>query len=738
MVKSRLAARKAAAGLTNATDQREPKRATMLNIVWGSHKDKPQSSARLAETLALIDGLEGYLYIGYPIMGSPVGPVRFDALLVSTSVGLVAFDLVEGTELLDFEARQDEVATMLEVKLKPYPDLKRGRDLKFDVNAITFAPAKAKLPDTRDGYFVSNGQTVESTLRNFSWSGDSDTFAKLLAAIQVVTSIRAGKLKREPKRGNSRGARLKKIEESIANLDQHQSRAVIETVEGIQRIRGLAGSGKTIVLALKVAYLHSQNSEWRIAVTFNTRSLKEQFKRLINNFTIEQTGSEPDWDLVEILNAWGGPGGRERDGIYHKFCRQHEIPFLDYGTARAKFGEGKEFAGACAEALEAADEPRPMYDLVLVDEAQDLPASFLRLCFASLSDPKRLVYAYDELQSLTGNAVLPPEELFGKDATGAPLVRLAPDDGHGPTQDIILEKCYRNSRPLLATAHALGFGIYRKSGLVQFFERDTLWEDVGYVVAAGQLVGGSNVTLARTPDTSPLFLEDHSPPDDLIQFRTFKDSAEQTEWLVESIAADVRDEELRPEDIVVINPNPLTTQKAVGPARALLLDLDINSELAGVSTSADIFMKSGAVTFTGIFRAKGNEAGMVYIINGHDCFSGFNQALLQLARNRLFTAITRSKAWVRVVGIGPSMDRLTDEWRALRDNDYRLTFVYPTPAEKKELRLIDRDIVRRPSARLSAAERKAAALLNAVRQGDIDPDAIIESLKAIKAKRGPQ
>jgi superfamily I DNA and RNA helicase len=56
-------------------------------------------------------------------------------------------------------------------------------------------------------------------------------------------------------------------------------------------------------------------------VTFNTRSLKEQFRRLINNFTIEQTGTEPDWDCIEIMNAWGGPGTKDRDRVYHKFCR---------------------------------------------------------------------------------------------------------------------------------------------------------------------------------------------------------------------------------------------------------------------------------------------------------------------------------------------------------------------------------------------------------------------------------
>ena len=37
----------------------------------------------------------------------------------------------------------------------------------------------------------------------------------------------------------------------IRSPDMLQSKAVIETVDGVQRIRGLAGSGKTIVLALK-------------------------------------------------------------------------------------------------------------------------------------------------------------------------------------------------------------------------------------------------------------------------------------------------------------------------------------------------------------------------------------------------------------------------------------------------------------------------------------------------------
>ena len=90
-------------------------------------------------------------------------------------------------------------------------------------------------------------------------------------------------------KSDSKGAKLKLLEDTVANLDHKQSAAVIETVNGPQRIRGLAGSGKTIILALKVAYLHVKNPTWKIAVTFNTRSLKKQFEDLISRFTYRLT-----------------------------------------------------------------------------------------------------------------------------------------------------------------------------------------------------------------------------------------------------------------------------------------------------------------------------------------------------------------------------------------------------------------------------------------------------------------
>ncbi len=134
------------------------------------------------------------------------------------------------------------------------------------------------------------------------------------------------------------------------------------------------------------------------------------------------------------------------------------------------------------------------------------------------------------------------------------------------------------------------------------------------------------------------------PVDDLIQFKVFDSVEEQTAWLVAEIQRNLSDDELIPDDIVVINPDPLKTKDAVGDARRILLQKGINSNLAGVTTIADVFTEPGTVTFTGIFRAKGNEAAMVYVINAQDCFDTYLPRHTARVRNRLFTA-TRGRSY---------------------------------------------------------------------------------------------
>ncbi len=696
----------------------------MVKIITGT-TNKPMASEQLKSYFHVHNELTGYLYIGYPIIGTVNGAYPIDALWVSPEKGLVIFNLIEGKDIADdYNDAQDDGANKVEAKLKGYKQLMQKRRLCVKIFVVTFAPAVTRIPDFDEDYPLCNESTLSTVIDKFSWD-ESEYYESLVSVIQAISTIRKGKKRRSIINPESRGAKLRALEDSIANLDNRQSRAVIETVEGVQRIRGLAGSGKTIVLALKAAYLHAQHPEWKIAVTFNTRSLKGQFRQLINTFYIEQTNEEPDWDNLQIIHAWGAPGGGERNGMYYTFCALNNIEYSDYMSARKKYGVSDPFGEICNKALSEAASIKQTYDAILIDEAQDFSPSFLLLCYEMLCHPKRLVYAYDELQNLRSQSLPSPEVIFGTSSDGTPRVNFNTTEEEKPQQDIILEKCYRNSRPALVTAHALGFGIYRdppdgkESGLVQMFEHNSLWNDIGYEIAKGNLEDGKCVSLKRTNQSSPEFLEKHSKIDDLIVFKDFDNQNAQDTWVAEQIKYDLEHEELRPDDIIVINPNPLTTKKLVAPIRAKLYQYGIDSHTAGVDTAPDVFFANGneSVAFTGIYRAKGNEAAMVYVINAQSCYnSSFDMATI---RNQLFTAITRSKAWIRVVGIGENMRGLIAEYQKVKDHNFTLDFKYPTKAQRDLMNIVNRDMSEAEKNRVSKSKGNLASLIEELENGQI-------------------
>ena len=707
----------------------------MVNVIRGDVKNKPESSKRLANYFEQQDDIDGTLYLGYPIIGTSQGGYQIDALLVSKQHGAVIFHIVEGTKLdADIEEIQDESFTKVQSKLLQNKQLTQKRKLVVELGVLTFAPAVSHKPQNiEEDYDIAiNEQELTEYLSSQKWN-QSKYYEQLNSVIQAITSITKKNQRSNVKKENSRGARLKKLEDSIANLDKHQSEAVIETVEGVQRIRGLAGSGKTIILALKVAYLHAKHPDWNIAVTFNTRSLKGQFERLINTFTIEQTSEEPDWEKVKIIYAWGSPSS---EGIYFEICKDHGIEYRDFKNAKQLASNQANnpdlaFDYVCWEALKKIPKFNEYYDAILIDEAQDFSKHFLQLCYKIVKNPKRLIYAYDELQSLNNKIMSSPEEIFGQNTQGKFNVQLKNLAGQ-PKQDIILEKCYRNSRPILSSAHALGFGICRNEGLIQMFDYAGLWEDIGYKVQDGQLEDGKFVRLARTNETSPDFLETHSTIEDLIIFKSFNKKQEQFEWLAKQIEKNIKEDELKYDDIIVIHTDPYTTRSVTGEARGMLYKKGINSHLAGVTTSPDKFFSEESITFTSINRAKGNEAAMIYVIDAHECFSGSE---LARKRNILFTAMTRSKAWLRVLGYGEQMKKLKEEYLRVKQNNFCLEFTYPTEQERINMNRVNRDMSSDERNRITKQQRNAKELAEALAKGeirkeDIDSE-ILEQLKKL-------
>ena len=262
------------------------------------------------------------------------------------------------------------------------------------------------------------------------------------------------------------------------------------------------------------------------------------------------------------------------------------------------------------------------------------------------------------------------------------------------------------------------------------FDHPQLWKEIGYSLKDGKLEGGSTVTLCRTAETSPPFLEEHSPIDDLIRFIHFDSEEKQAQWLAGAIKRNLEQDELRHNDIIVINPDPLTTRKKVGLVRRHLLEMGINSHLAGFDTKQDSFFlpSDDSVTFTGIFRAKGNEAGMVYIINAQDCHLAAQN--LANIRNRLFTAITRSKAWVRVLGVGSGMKELIREFEELKKRDFELQFTYPTQEQRAQLEIVNRDTTTEERKRIQNRQQNVFDLVKDLETGSVRTEDLNEGMVA--------
>ena len=693
----------------------------MLDVVFGENS----GGVEVTRLRTVLQGMEisGTFYLGYPVLSTADGKIFVDALLVSGSHGLVAFDVpshlntpLDTVQIEELGERQNQIYASLYNKLNMHRNLRKGRSLAVAINVITCHPAFEQIQQM-DDMITCAPDALPCVMGGFD-SAEETYLRPLHAAIQRVSTLRPPRRRENVKNENSRGAILKKIEQEIANLDQWQNRAAIEYANGPQRIRGLAGSGKTVVLALKASYLHVRHPDWKIAVTFQTRSLYQQFRDLIRRFTFDQIQDEPDWSNLVVMHGWGSA---RSPGIYSLICSHYGIVPRTWRTAQNMYPK-REFAGICEEVNKIIDEqdPKHIFDTVLVDEAQDFPAEFFRMIYRVTAQPHRIIWAYDDLQNLGSYEMRSEHELFGAGEDGKSLVALK-NNPDRPKEDIVLPVCYRNTPWALSTAHALGFGIYRQEGLIQMFKEPSIWPRIGYEVVDGNLALGHRVSVRRGPDSYPPYFTELLDPEDAILRHMFKNDDEQYRALAEAIEANINEEELEPNDILVVLPDAFTFRKTGAAIISALYEKDISAHLVGVTNSRDELFQPDSVAVAHVYRAKGNEAAMVYVLHAEFCQSDVD---MDRKRNILFTALTRSRCWVRLFGIGQRMQKLCLEVDKVKDERFKLEFDYPDQQQIERLATVHRDM---KDEERSDWERKIDSLDEALTpfiQGDYPPEAL--------------
>lgn len=663
---------------------------------------------------------EAHLFFQFPVLKNADDEVVVaELVLASRRHGLVVFafcptirftETEPSLEAMDQEL--DQVYSLLCSRLLRNKSLRQGKmALAFDARSVIYAPRLDEpYPETRDNPIVISDRQLDALFPATVLAElPLAVFSELLTTLEGSHGLRRPRARPVPSLVPTlKGAIANKAESEMTSFDNQQQRIALRIPEGIERVRGLAGSGKTVVLAMKAALTHLRQPESMIAFTFYTKSLYQHIQRLIARFYKQFDDREPDWSRIRILHGWGGT---TNEGIYYNACKANGVSPINLSQARAMGGDP--FDVACRQLLDGAP-IRPAYDYVFVDEGQDFPSSFMQLCLR-LSVDRKVVFAYDDLQTIFQPSTPDIGAVIGKDQSGNQLAELS--------EDTILYKCYRNPREVLVCAHAVGFGIY--GTIVQMLENRPQWEDIGYKVVVGDFLEASPTEIERPAENSLTTISGAQAPSDIVKAQVFASFEDELSWVESSIKEDIVGEGLRPDDILVAiadDRNARGYLQKLGE-RLQKIGIPVNNIHEGAFGIPD-FQRDGQVTLSTVHKAKGNEAFMVYVLGVDALFRSYAGVR---ERNILFTAMTRAKGWVRVSGIGDAAKTCKDEIDAALSNFPMLRFKYPS---QQQLRIIKRDLGERAS-RKQSAERKLEEVLE-----QLNPDEVRRFLSQRAIKKG--
>ncbi|MBD1824393.1 ATP-binding domain-containing protein [Cyanobacteria bacterium FACHB-DQ100] len=479
----------------------------------------------------------------------------------------------------------------------------------------------------------------------------------------------------------TRSSVVSTLREKLYDLDLQQEHIGKEIPPGPQRIRGIAGSGKTVLLCQKAAHMHLKHPDWNIALVFFTRSLYSQIIEQVDKWLRHFSGGDVQYDSntskLRVLHAWGA---KDQAGLYGEICKAHNVKRLTpLNSDRKKPNEA--LADVCRTLLETV-EIKPIFDAILIDEGQDLVVDddlkiegkqpFYWMAYQTLHpvDPaqpeqRRLIWAYDEAQSLDNLKIPQAKELLGEKLTN--LVTGAHAGGIKKSE--IMHRCYRTPGSILTSAHAIGMGLLRPDGMLSGLTTQKDWNAIGYKVT-GKFIPGQQVTIHRPPENSPNLIP-YLWGGPVLEFQTYHSRQEELSALAANIHSNLKNEGLQPSRniLVVVLGSTFEAMELENHVAGFLMKQGLNIFIPSALTANVLkprypnidpnkFWCEGAVTVSRIHRAKGNEADVVYVV-------GFDQVAKDESnitlRNQVFTALTRSRGWATLSGSGhyPMYEEMT-------------------------------------------------------------------------------
>ena len=235
---------------------------------------------------------------------------------------------------------------------------------------------------------------------------------------------------------------------TLAVMDMHQEQIARSLGEGHRIIRGVAGSGKTLILAFRAEYM-ARGATRPVLILCYANGIAGRLEDAMQARGVEhrvQVLTFHGW-CYRMLRTYGIPAPSERD-------------YPDYA---------QRLAASVSEVVKAVDQghiPMEQYDAVLIDEAHDFEPQWLALA-ARMVNPrtKALMVVYDDIQAIYKGRERPVWKQLGIEATG---------------RTTVLKVNYRNTAQIVAFARRFAADVIGAPGTTADDEHPVLLpEDAG-------------------------------------------------------------------------------------------------------------------------------------------------------------------------------------------------------------------------------------------------------------------
>lgn len=406
------------------------------------------------------------------------------------------------------------------------------------------------------------------------------------------------------------GPQLRQRKSLFPVMSQEQERLCNLQLDGKARlVRGVAGSGKTVVLAHWLAKTLTRTGERarsKVWVVYANRSLQPMIARTVQE-------------------AWEGAGNEgefpEERVIFHHMGELLDELHGRRGTVQSQFAW--DLDAAARDFLSKNDERSlgPRCDALFIDEAQDFGPDALRLLRALVrptdpADPqsRQMMIFYDNAQNLYGRP-MPRWKDLGIDLRGRSTIMKESFRSTRPISEFALNALYRLEPPQVSdTEHAE-------------LLRQHLIEPVG-PQGEGRWW---KVRFCQAEGPAPTVHE-------------FPDRDAEMKAIASRIAAWVRDEGVKPNDIAVLFPNSTIQARLEAVVSPLLKERGISIVF---ERSQDFTKDEGTVIASTPHSFKGYDAEVV-LIAGADRFEAKGSGPLA---SSLYVALTRARSLLAVYGI---------------------------------------------------------------------------------------